>query len=381
MKRTFMLLCLVFMAAGVMSALAESETASNLKLIKKERARLSLVRNRLEQRLGILGRQLRRLDEALVAARGASRQAGLQLARAELVLTRLQQRQHRLEGRMDRLRLRMQEEVAAAYRRGDRSFGSFLLLHKASVSELPHMKYMLSRLLAAQEGEKRDYVDGLAELSRLEGEARQRRNDLKQLHIQKNLARKHLAARQQAKRSMWSKVRQDATLASQRDRQLATQEKALARLLAGLRTRLSSADAASSWVSVRQLKGKLAWPLKGKIVASFGSRPAPHRPRLAGVQLAPRGSARQVKSIAAGQVRYADWFGGFGLMMIVDHGDGLMSIYAHNDAFFRSLGDWVEAGEVLGEAGSTGWAEKVLLYFELRDAGRPVNPARWCRAL
>jgi septal ring factor EnvC (AmiA/AmiB activator) len=56
-----------------------------------------------------------------------------------------------------------------------------------------------------------------------------------------------------------------------------------------------------------------------------------------------------------------------------------MSIYAHNDVLYKHLGDWVEPGDVLAEAGSTGWTDKVRLYFELRDRGRPVNPARWCR--
>jgi len=78
-------------------------------------------------------------------------------------------------------------------------------------------------------------------------------------------------------------------------------------------------------------------------------------------------------------VRYADWFGGYGLMMIVDHGDGLISVYAHNDALYWQMGDWVEAGERIAEAGSTGWIEGVRLYFELREKGKPVNPKKWCR--
>ena len=117
-------------------------------------------------------------------------------------------------------------------------------------------------------------------------------------------------------------------------------------------------------------------------MASFGSRPVPGRPKLTGVQLVPTGKGtkrRAVKAIADGQVRYADWFGGYGLMMIVDHGDGLISVYAHNDALYWQMGDWVEAGELLAEAGSTGWIEDVRLYFELRDKGSPVNPKKWCR--
>jgi len=177
-------------------------------------------------------------------------------------------------------------------------------------------------------------------------------------------------------------VRQDARLKKQRDNQLARQEIALKKLLQGLGSTLVASEKSMNqddWKPMRKQKGRLAWPLKGRVVANFHSRPAPGRPRLSGVQLAPRKRGGQVKAIAAGQVRYADWFGGYGLMMIVDHGDGLMTVYAHNDALYKQIGDWVAAGDALADAGSTGWVRDTRLYFEVRDAGKPVNPRKWCR--
>lgn len=83
--------------------------------------------------------------------------------------------------------------------------------------------------------------------------------------------------------------------------------------------------------------------------------------------------------MAAGQVRYADWFGGYGLMTIVDYGEGVLGVYAHNDMLYKQLGDWVDEGEIIADVGSTGWVNRVTLYFEVRDKGKPVNPKRWCR--
>jgi len=185
---------------------------------------------------------------------------------------------------------------------------------------------------------------------------------------------------QAEKKTLWEKVRRDAKLKGERDAQLARQEKALKRLLKGMGSTLLKVDNADDWQSIRKLKGGLSWPINGRIVASFHSRPAPGRPRLTGVQLAPRQAGGQVKAIAAGQVRYADWFGGYGLMLIVDHGDGLMTVYAHNDALYKRLGDWVARGDVLADPGSTGWVPDTRLYFEVRDAGKPVNPRHWCRS-
>ncbi|MDQ6968402.1 MAG: peptidoglycan DD-metalloendopeptidase family protein, partial [Mariprofundaceae bacterium] len=150
----------------------------------------------------------------------------------------------------------------------------------------------------------------------------------------------------------------------------------------GLQVALLSSDKIAKRVSIRKHKGRLHWPLKGKVVASFGSRPHAQSAKLLGVQIAPASSSkkgRQVKVMADGQVRYADWFGGFGLMVVVEYGHGIIGVYAHNDALYKQVGDWVEAGDVIAEAGSTGWIEKTRLYFELRDKGKAVNPTRWCR--
>ncbi len=356
---------------------ARPDAAAQLKQVRQERARLAGVREALERRLGELGRELKSVDVAMVRARRASRQAAERAKAAAARLARLEKRARRLDRRMQALRRRMQEEAAAAWRRAGNHAPGLLVLHHASVAVIPHRRYMLARLLDSQEQDRRAYVEGLAELVRLRGEARQRRDELQALYRQKQQAGQELAARRAAKRRLWQRLKKDARLAARRDRSLAMQEAALKRLLAGLRGRLSAADTVTGWVPVRRLKGRLAWPLKGRIVAAFGSRPAPDRPRLSGIRLAPSPRTRQVRAIAAGQVRYADWFGGYGLMMIVDHGDGLMSVYAHNNALFRHLGDWVEAGEVLAEAGDTGWARRVELYFEIRDRGRAVNPVSW----
>ena len=379
MKNLFSLICLVVLLAGMPASSAEAETTVELKQIAQERARLGALREKLEKQLGSLGRELKELDLSLVEAAKARRQADNRVRQADKALAKLLEKQRRLKARIDVLYRQMQDEVAVAYRQAGSRSRNFLALHDASVAEVPHRQYMLSRLLTSQAQDRQVYIDGLTELARLEDKAIVRRDELEHFRIQKKEAEKRLAQKQTDKRSMWKKIKQDTEKSRQRDRQLALQEEALKKLLAGLGARLSFEDAAASWIPVRKQKGKLPWPLKGKIVRAFGARSAPDRPGLAGVQLAPRGHARQVKTIAAGQVRYADWFGGYGLMMIVDHGDGLMSVYAHNDAFFKRFGDWVQAGEVLSEAGSTGWVESVLLYFEMRDAGKAVNPARWCR--
>jgi len=350
-----------------------------IRKIQQERLHLQIIREKLESKLGELGRSLKELDRALVRAIADTRQAGAAVREADTRLADLTARRLILERRVNALKRSMMREAATAWRYSGRAPLWLDIMFGAKVTDIPHHQYILSRLMNVQAAHRREFAQSAANLARMEEQVKSQRAELDRLRREKLARRRQLSKRRKAKRMLWKKVRNDARLQQQRDVELARQETALKRLLQGIGSTLLSSDTALKWVPMRKRKGRLPWPVKGRIVAHFHSRPAPGRPRLAGVQLAPRHGRGQVKAIAAGQVRYADWFGGYGLMLIVDHGDGLITVYAHNDALYKNLGDWVEAGDVLADAGSTGWVKNVRLYFEVRDEGRPVNPVRWCR--
>ncbi len=125
-------------------------------------------------------------------------------------------------------------------------------------------------------------------------------------------------------------------------------------------------------------RGRLPWPAPGKLLDAFGSA-GPDGRRSSGVLIG-AASGSEVHAIAHGRVAYADWLRGYGLIVIVDHGEGWMSLYAHQEALLREVGDWVDGGDVLGTAGASGGQSRAGLYFELRHDGRPVDPVRWLAA-
>jgi septal ring factor EnvC (AmiA/AmiB activator) len=92
---------------------------------------------------------------------------------------------------------------------------------------------------------------------------------------------------------------------------------------------------------------------------------------------APEG--REVRAIHHGRVAFADWLRGFGLLLIIDHGDGFMSLYGHNQSLFKETGEWVEPGEVVAQVGSSGGRTRSGIYFGIRHNGEPQNPQQWCR--
>lgn len=126
-----------------------------------------------------------------------------------------------------------------------------------------------------------------------------------------------------------------------------------------------------------KLKRKLSWPVKGKINRSFGSRKQDYLKWKGVLMAAPIG--RQVKTIHNGTVLFADWLKGYGLVTVIDHGDGYMSLYGHNQALLKSVGERVETGEPIALVGQSGGQSQSALYFEIRHNGQAVNPKLWCR--
>jgi septal ring factor EnvC (AmiA/AmiB activator) len=124
------------------------------------------------------------------------------------------------------------------------------------------------------------------------------------------------------------------------------------------------------------LKGKLPWPVSGRLVQKFGS------PRSEGSWdgvLINASEGMEIKAVTRGKVVYAEWLRGYGLLTIIDHGQGYMTLYAFNQSLYKQMGDSVEAGDVIASVGQSGGRSQAGLYFEIRKKGVPINPLEWCR--
>jgi murein hydrolase activator len=126
------------------------------------------------------------------------------------------------------------------------------------------------------------------------------------------------------------------------------------------------------------LRGKLTWPVGGKLVARFGESRA-GGVKWDGVLVATERGA-PVRAVFSGRVIYADWLPGLGLLTIIDHGEGYMSLYGHNERLYKTVGERVSAGETVGAAGDSGGSNRPELYFEIRKGGKAVDPRPWFRS-
>ncbi len=195
------------------------------------------------------------------------------------------------------------------------------------------------------------------------------------------LAREHydelstLGAAQESRSALLAELRQEIANQGQEVARLARQEKDLTRLIAELTSILSDYPIASE-EPFSALQGKLTWPVAGALLHDFGQPRAGGELKWNGVVLgAPRG--REVRAVYHGRIVFADWLAGMGLIVIVDHGEGFMTLYGYNETILKNAGDWVAPGDVIATVGDSGGQSQAGLYFELRRGTEPVNPRQW----
>ncbi len=130
--------------------------------------------------------------------------------------------------------------------------------------------------------------------------------------------------------------------------------------------------------SFSSVQGKLPWPVNGRLIARFGSARGDTRSKWDGVLISSQ-AGTQVRAIHSGRVVFADWLRGAGLLVIVDHGDGYLSLYGHNQSLLSRPGDIVKTGQAISTVGNTGGQDQAALYFAIRKKGKPADPVQWCR--
>jgi septal ring factor EnvC (AmiA/AmiB activator) len=154
--------------------------------------------------------------------------------------------------------------------------------------------------------------------------------------------------------------------------------KELEQLLVAIEEAVDKLELPDNYLAFNSAKGKMPWPVAGKRNNRFGRPRNEGKMRWQGISIAAK-EGTTVSAIHHGRVVYADWLRGSGLLLIIDHGDGYMSLYAHNQSLLKDVGEWVTADTAISTIGSTGGQARTALYFEIRKDGKPTDPAKWCK--
>jgi septal ring factor EnvC (AmiA/AmiB activator) len=323
-----------------------------------------------------LSRALR--DAELSVSRASGDLKALRSQRAERAAARRSLEAERLlrEAEREATESDLAGQLRAAYFMGRREPLKLLLNQRSPAEFGRNLTYYgyLGRLRAGQiatirenilkiEDLKRRIDEEDAELASLELRQKQRVSDLESARKQRGLV---LASLQEESRNR----------AAALDRLLKERAK-LEKLVADLSRAAEAApyDANSPFA---KLRGKLSWPVAGRIAVSYGATITGGL-RSEGIEInADRGT--DVRAVHEGKVVYADYLNGLGLLVIIDHGSGYLSLYSHNEELFKAAGSRVQAGDKIATVGDSGGRKQPGLYFQIRQAGKPVDPRAWFRA-
>ena len=399
MMRAWRAIALLALAMpGVASAQDQRDTEQRLQKVRSELKAVASERRQLEGARGDASRKLREADEQVGGVQRALRQTESTLQRDSASLAQMQAERTRLAGDLGAKQAELARLLRAAQLAGDDAPLKAMLAQ----DRLAEVERSLTYQGYLQRGRVQRIRMLAAELQRidvLEREIDARQSALARERRQQAVQLAQLeSARRQRAGTLAGIDRQYQDKAS-REQALGRDAKALQGLLAQLRSAAAraareaaraKADAAkraatgnkparakrTTVAAVPALRvGGLGWPVSGGLLAGYGGR-LPDGRRSDGVLIAAAaGSA--VKAVADGTVVFADWMTGYGNILIIDHGNGYMSLYAHNDGLLRDAGDAVKRGDAVASVGTSGGQDQPALYFELRRDGAPVNPSTW----
>ncbi len=295
----------------------------------------------------------------------------------QISLTSLKTRQQKLQSQLDIRRKILAQQFHEAYvikhqdylklwlNQEQPSTISRLLTYyqysnRAKLKQIKKIKTTLQRLTTLEQSIKLESID----LNQLVYNHNHRKKDLELAYNQRHTILIQLAS---------TLKNQDKEL-----KHLAEDKQKLQKLLTTLEDTLkTSPDKTQEYTQLSELKGKLPLPVTGKIIKKFGQRLVNHLKWQGILISAPQG--RKIQAIAAGRVVFAQWFRNLGLLVIIDHGNKYMSLYAHNQSLYVKNGDWVNANMSIATVGSSGGQKIPALYFEIRYQGIPQAPQNWLR--
>ena len=270
----------------------------------------------------------------------------------------------------------IEQQVRAAYEIGSQEYLK-VLLNQEDPNEIARMLTYYDYFNQARSRQIESYNLTLLDLDRVTQELAEETVVLESQRRALGAQQKSLTSVQKEKQmTLKALISQISTTGSELSK-LKQDRGRLEQLLDKLEESLANLDAPRSAQPFAGMQGKLLLPVEGRISHRFGNQRNQGKLRWHGIFIN-AAEGESVYAVHYGRVVFSDWLRGFGLLMIISHGEGYMSLYGHNQALFRETGDWVSAGEVIAAVGDSGGQDKTGLYFEIRIDGKPNNPQNWC---
>jgi murein hydrolase activator len=307
-----------------------------------------------------------------------------QLKEQDKELEKLKNERSQLEQARKNQQAQIAEQMRAAHKLGEQSEVK-VLLNQESPDQLSRIMKYHSYFMAAHTSKMQAYLDTITRIDTLTPEIEKKTLELGSMQAELDAQRIRLKTIHGQRQQALAKVNSQLKNKSQELNQLNNDRRRLQALLERVTKSVATTGAINSpsYVPLPKggekfslRKGRLPWPTQGSMIHRFGSARIAGQMNWNGAYIAaPMGNT--VIAVHHGRVVFADYFGGHGLLVIVDHGEGYLSLYAHNKSLLKKAGEPVHAGEAIANVGNSGGQAGTGLYFEIRHNGKPINPSGW----
>ncbi|GIC76058.1 murein hydrolase activator EnvC [Moritella sp. F3] len=383
---TFIKNSMAYSVIGLLILLSLNTYAAN------NQSELNQLRNQIKVQDASIKKQHRYLNDLSKQTQSTDRaisKVAAQLSNTESLITNIEQdlnalviKQKALLKSKKKQQNILSAQIETAYLSGNNDYLK-LLLNQQNTNEIERSLVYYQHLHTARAASIAEFNDTLAEIEKNEIEQEKIKQQLLVIKASQQQKAKQLAQQKsQQKKSnrniaysinKQKKTRTELGIAAQKLKQ----QIALLRKQQEIALLKKQQSAQISLSGLKQYKGKLDWPIKGKVLHNFNSKRFNNVSWRGLVISASEGS--KVKAVSAGKVVFADWLRGFGMVTIIDHGKGYMSLYGHNQTLLKVTGEKVRKGDVISLAGRSGGQLESGVYFEIRHKGKAVNPRSWLK--
>jgi len=368
-------LALTFALGAVPIAFGKEVTPAQIEALKERIEDIDDWLADAEKDRSTLERELAAAERTISRLTRERRSLGEQVKKQQQRLAELQSEERELARTLERQRESLKKQIRTAWMEGDVP-AIKVLLNEINPDNIARTMTYYEYLSRDTVGRLEAFQKNLEALKVTQAEAQNTRAELAKSEEGVIKRQQELTTSRQKREKTLVALNKDIRTRRNEKDELESDRKRLEKLLSEVQEAIANIPSPNESQPFPSLRNKLPWPAQGKVVSRFGDKYAEGKLRRYGL-LIQTGEGADVKAIHYGRVVFANWLRGFGLITIIDHGDGYMTLYGHSSSLFTSPGDWVAAGEAIAQAGRTGGTDTPALYFEVRHNGKPDNPGRW----
>lgn len=360
------------------SADAAINHKAKTKELEQLRDKIEAIRKQLEKDEGKKGgliSQLKNMEKKIGKINRSLRSTRTKLSQHKKTLKGLQRKRRTQISELRKHRHALSKQMRASYKMGHNEQIK-LILNQHDPSRVNRILTYHQYVSRAQTNLIKDVLNKLDEINSTETKIATETTTLNRLIKQQTQKKQILVQSRKKRKTILSGLQEKIKQKGQHLLTLNHDAKALEELLQSIDDLLSDIPDKELTRPFAENRGKHPWPLKGHVRRLFGQKKTTSDLRWNGIVInAKRGT--EVRAVANGRIAFADWLRGLGMLIIIDHGDGYMTLHAHNQALYGETGDWAAKGDVIATVGDSGGQQQPGLYFEIRHNGKPQNPLKW----